>query len=104
VRQQVRGELDALELEPERARERLRDQRLAQPGQVLEQEMAVRDETGQDLIDRPVPPDDGDADGAADLLRRRFRLARVQRRPLPRDGAASRYKGGPAAGAGVPRP
>ena len=42
--QEVGRELDPLEVEPERLGERLRHQGLAEPGEVLEEEVAVGDE------------------------------------------------------------
>src|SRR5208283_6116446 len=54
VRKEVGRELHALELEPERARERLREERLAKTGKVLDQEVAVRDQRGQHLLDREL--------------------------------------------------
>ena len=42
--QHVAGELDALELQPERAREHVRERGLAHAGQVLDQQMAAREQ------------------------------------------------------------
>ena len=43
-RQKIRGELDALQAEPEAGRERVRERRLAHAGQVLDQQVAAREQ------------------------------------------------------------
>ena len=46
-RQHVAGELDALEMQPERAREHVGQRGLADARQVLDQEMAAREQAGE---------------------------------------------------------
>ena len=57
--QQVRGEhvgreLRAAELEPERAGDRVRDERLRDAGYTLEQDVAAHEQSAEDPLDRPL--------------------------------------------------
>ena len=54
-RQQVARELDALELQAERARERVRERGLADAGQVLDQQVAAREQAGEREPDLAAP-------------------------------------------------
>ena len=56
--QQVRRELDALEAQVERLREQARDQRLREPRVVLDQDVAVREHAGEDLLEHRRLADD----------------------------------------------
>ena len=58
-RQQVGGELDAGEVEAEHARERPRDQRLAQAGQVLEEHVAAGQDADQHQLEGAAAADHG---------------------------------------------
>ena len=49
--QQVAGELDALELQAQRARQAVRQRGLADPGQILDQQMAACQQAGQRQAD-----------------------------------------------------
>ena len=57
-RQQVGGELDAGEIQAEHPGEGPGDQGLAQPGQVLEQDVAARQDADQDQLEGPAAADD----------------------------------------------
>ena len=46
-RQQVGGELHALEAEPQRCGKRMRERGLAQPGQVLDQQVPIGEQRGE---------------------------------------------------------
>jgi hypothetical protein len=46
-RQQVAGELDAMKIQPQRARQRMRQRGLADPGHIFDQQMAARQQAGQ---------------------------------------------------------
>ena len=50
-REHVRRELDAAELEPERAGDRVRDQRLRHAGDALEQDVAADEQCAEDPVD-----------------------------------------------------
>src|ERR1035441_10471317 len=56
--QQVRGELDAGEVQAEHARERPRDEGLAQSGQVFEQDVAAGQDADQHKLQGPAAADD----------------------------------------------
>ena len=61
-RQQVAGELDAVEPEAEGDRQRVRERGLADPGQVFEQQVAAREQAGQGETDLLVLADHDLAD------------------------------------------
>ena len=67
-RQKVRGELDALEVDVQRARQGLDRQRLGQPGHALDQHMAAGQEADQQAVDQVVLADDHLADLLLHLL------------------------------------
>ena len=60
--QQVAGELNALELQPEGARDGVRQGGLAHPGKVLDQQMAAGEHAGQREPDLAVLAEDDAAD------------------------------------------
>ena len=53
----VRRELGAAELEPERARDGVRDQRLRDAGHALEQDVAAHEQRAEDPLDRALLAD-----------------------------------------------
>src|SRR5690606_85862 len=65
---QIRGELDAAEIERQAAGERLYQQRLGQAGDPFENAVAAGEDAHQQLLDDRVLPDDDGADLIADLL------------------------------------
>src|SRR2546427_3746531 len=73
--QQVRRELDATEREAQARRERFRDQRLRQPGDILDQEMTIAEDRPEDPFEDGALADDHGLDRveevAADLPDRR---------------------------------
>ena len=64
-RHQVRGELDARELEVQCIAQGFHEQRLPQSGHALEQRMAGREQAGEDAVDQRMMPDDPALDLAA---------------------------------------
>jgi hypothetical protein len=68
ARHQVGGELDAREAEVERARERVHEQRLRQPGDAHDEAVAAREERDERLLDHALLPDDELAQLAEDLV------------------------------------
>ena len=70
-RHQVRRELDALEREPERARERAHEQRLRGARHAGDQAVAADEQRQQQVLDDLVLADDDLADLGANLLERR---------------------------------
>ena len=61
-RQQVAGELDALELQAQRGRERVRERGLADAGHVFDQQVAAREEAGEGEADLLFLAEDDFAD------------------------------------------
>ena len=61
-RQQVAGELDALEVQPERARQHVRERGLADAGQILDQQVAAREQAGEREADLLFLAEDDAAD------------------------------------------
>ena len=79
----VGGELDAAEGAADAARERLGQHRLAQPGHVVQQHVALAQDRGEDVLDDPLAADDHAADagahaagGLGDIRERRGRCVR----------------------------
>ena len=66
---QVGRELDPREAHPGHRGERAGDQRLGEPGEVLDQHVAVREDAEQDELERIALPDDGSLDLREDPLR-----------------------------------
>ncbi len=67
---QVRGELDAPELQRQRLAQRAHQQGLAEPGHAFEQAVAAGQQPDQQLLDHVVLADDGLADRFAQLAQR----------------------------------
>ena len=80
-RHQVRRELDAVELEMHRLRERLDQQRLRQPGHAAQQAVAAGEERDQDLLDDRLLADDRAAQLVPQPRREALRLVEGQHRP-----------------------
>jgi len=68
ARQQVGGELDALELDPEGSAEGLDEEGLSQAGHALEEDMAVGEEGNEQALDGGILADDGLADFFAEFI------------------------------------
>ena len=77
--QQVAGELDALEMQAERAREHMRERGLADARHVLDQQVAAREQAGQREANLRVLAED---DLAAASMTRSTGRADVRRRDL----------------------
>ena len=75
-RQQVARELDALELQSERARQRVRQRRLADARDVLDQQMAAREQAGEREPDLLLFAQDDAPDLIDDLLQELCGLGR----------------------------
>ncbi len=73
ARTRVRRELDARELDAQRAGERAGEQRLRDPGRALEQDVAARDGRRQQQLDRAAVPHDHLADLGRGLVEERLR-------------------------------
>ena len=67
-RQHVGRELHALEVDADRARERVREQRLGDAGHAFEQHVAAGGRTGEQHLDDVVLADDDLADLAHDAI------------------------------------
>ena len=72
ARHQVRGELDAAELEPDRAREAVRDQRLGRARRAFEQDVPAGEQGDEHQVDRRLLADHGLRHLAADLAGQRL--------------------------------
>ena len=73
-RQQVAGELDALVLQPQQPRQQMGQRRLADAGQVLDQQVAAGDQADQGQADGRVLAEQHFAGGAQDRPQVRLRL------------------------------
>ena len=85
-RQQITGELDAVEFESERSRQRMRQRGLADTRHILDQQMAARQQAGQAQTDLPVLAEDNVVDLGKGSLKRRIhddltRFAALPRKP-----------------------
>ena len=68
ARQEIGRELDALEVQVERLRDQPRDERLRETRVVLDQDVAVGEDAGQELLQHGRLPDDDPAQRARDVL------------------------------------
>jgi hypothetical protein len=68
ARQEVGGELDALELHAQRAAEAAHEEGLGEAGHALEEDVAVGEEGDEQALDNLVLADDGLADFGAQFL------------------------------------
>ena len=83
-RHQVRRELDAVELQVDRLRERLDQQRLRQPGHAAQQAVAAGEERDEDFLDDRLLADDRAAELVAQTRREALRLVELHRAKLYR--------------------